>query len=330
MVLFFKKRVIFIFLLILFWFFPSFSLCSGNSGPTLTSDTVDSFDNAFQALRDERDALNAEIGNLKIEQRALIDDVRKRLEAVEEEKQRYNEALDTAAGQITELKEQKEGLAGKLQDTEVQVSRFNETIDKKDSDIAELARENEELKVSLADTEKALEKAANRIQTMKTEQDDLEAELEAMREERKKILFGYDDDLKTIKEGRERLTAQLKASENKLKIAEEKLGDVGRDKDVLIQKHKEETQKILNEKKVLEEKLAVSDKEQDTLIKKYEVEIVQISKESLNLKKRIEDLENKNKIYEKKLGLKEEEMSFFKLRISQLEKEKEKEKKGKL
>lgn len=324
MVLFLKKRVLYIFLLTLFCIFQNFSLCSGNPEPTFTSDTVDSFDNAFQALRDERDALRAEIGNLKIEQRALIDDMKKRLEAVEEEKQRYNEALDTAAEQITELKEDKEELTGRFQDVESEAARFNEAIDKKDSDIAALAQENEGLKAELGDAQKALEKAANRIQTMKTEEESLEAELDVMREERKKILFGYDDDLKTIKEGRERLTAQLKAAENKLKIAEEKSGSSGRDKELFIRKHKEEIQKILNEKRALEEKLAESDKERDALIKKYETEIAQMAKESSNLKKKIEDLEFSKKIYKTKLELLEEKENSYKTRISELEAEREK------
>lgn len=281
----------------------------GSSG---IHDTLENFDDAFESLKDERDSLRNEIEKLKLEQRALLDGAEARVEAVEDEKRKYSEALSTAEEKIFYLEEEKKGLAEKLEDSQYASEKVDDITNAKDSSIAELKDENARLSQSRAEAESALQKAALRIQRLQTEKESLLDETDTLREERKRILFGYDDDLKVIQEERDRLTARLKALEEKLASYEEKVNGVDRREEALRQKHKEELSRLKAEQKAAQE-LAAQQKE-------AAAEALGRAKIAGN---KTADLESRNKISEQKLTLANEKLEACEERVSGLRKEQE-------
>lgn len=297
-----------------------FFLCVGlsvpvwaqDSGPSGIHDTLENFDDAFQSLKEERDALRSEIEKLKLEQRALLDGAGARVEAVEDEKRKYSEALSTAEEKIFYLEEEKKGLAEKLEDSQYASEKTGDITNAKDSSIAELKDENARLSQSRAEAESALQKAALRIQKLQTEKESLLDETDTLREERKRILFGYDDDLKVIQEERDRLTARLKALQEKLASYEEKVNGVDKREEALRQKHKEELSRLKAEQKAAQE-VAAGQKE-------AVAEATQKAKLAGN---RAVDLESRNKIGEQKLTLANEKLKVYEERLAGLQKERE-------
>lgn len=130
------------------------------------TQTVKSFDDAFTRLRDERDALRHALDDLKSTHAAVTDDLKKRLQIAEEEKQKEDEILQAAQEKIGSLEEENAGLKEKLEDRKSQIERLKDMLDTKDQAIADAKSENKALETNLDDAERALEKAAARIQKL--------------------------------------------------------------------------------------------------------------------------------------------------------------------
>jgi chromosome segregation ATPase len=241
-----------------------------NSSTRTINDTLNNFDDAFQDLKDERDALHREVEDLKTEQRALLDNAKKRIESIEDEKQKTAEAADIAQDQVKEVQQEKEEIMSDLENTQMQMTRYDEALAGRDAATESMRIENEDLKTALAQNERTLEKAAALIKRLEAEKESLEGEQATIREERKQILSGYGGEMGTIRKQRQELLAQLDDTRDRLKLAEEQVGRFNKKQEKVDKGHDVELAKA-RESSSLSEIAAKNMKEElKTVSKVYE------------------------------------------------------------
>ena len=165
------------FAIMAFGLLPVYFVFAQKSSPRISQETMKSFDEAFTELKDERDALKEEISQLKAGQMAMIDDFKKRLQTLEEEKQNNQKAQEAAEEKTASLEEEKAELTEKVEDAKFKIEKLNDLLHDKDSAAAELKKEKEELEIHWDRAESALEKAAVRIQKLQTENEQLKEEM---------------------------------------------------------------------------------------------------------------------------------------------------------
>ena len=338
----FFKKASFIFFLIapLLISLPSV-LAVQNASETDLPNTLNNFDDAFESLRNERDALKEEVASLKAEKNAEAENVKIRVADLEGEKHKSDEAVGAAQNKILHLEAENQDLKGKIDDLQAQLDRSNDLVNGRDSKTADLKDENEELKANFGQGERALARASQRIQEMQVAKENLQKELDLLREERKKSLLGHEDELTILKKDNEKIAAQLKSAEAELKMLQEKFVQPNL-RIVLLQKEaakaSEEVDKTLKEKYVqlqkkydilLKEKKreaaqaadtvrAVTDK-MKSLKNEQQKEIEQYNSHQQVLENKITQLTNKITAYSQAFDLCTEQ-------VSNLKKEKDKEK----
>lgn len=298
-----------------------FVFAQGSS--SVIHETLDSFDDAFADLKAERDALRQEIENLRIEQRGLIDGAKKRIEEAEEQKDKFMEALETAESKITALEAGKEGLEEKLEDRKIEIDKAQEAVGVNMSSLEELKTGNAQLTMRWNEAERALEKAAARIQKLQADKESLEAELETMRQERKKILFGYDDELVAIRQQRQDLLSKLEAAEEKLKAAAARAAETDKQEEALKEEHRAELTDLVKARSNMEEKLGRTKAESAALLKQHKEEVAKISERAKAAERKLGDAEDKSKMAEQESALLREKMHFYENAAAQAEKAKE-------
>ncbi len=101
-------------------------------------ETLENFDDAFYALKKERDALREEMLMLKREHGYEISDLEAKIEALKQEKQEIQQSLDEALDKILDIEEEKSRLADKLEDSRVGSAKIDDIINAKDSFIEQL------------------------------------------------------------------------------------------------------------------------------------------------------------------------------------------------
>jgi chromosome segregation ATPase len=246
------------------------SLAADSSSGQGLPDTLNSFDEAFEGLRDERDALRAEVANLKAEKNAEAETVKIRIGAIEEQKRKSDEALESAENKIAQLEAENQDLNGKIDGLETEVNRFKDLANSKDSAAAGLKDESVELKTNLAQAERALARASEKIQKAQVTKENLEKELGLLRQERKKALFGHEDELALLKEEKEKIASRLESAEAQVKMLQAKIGPSDL-KEALLRKNGKNVSPEAN--KTLKERFA-------QLEKKYEVVLYEKKKEA--------------------------------------------------
>lgn len=231
------NKILFIFFLGVVFGVPfRVSLAADTSSSQGLPDTLNSFDEAFEGLRDERDALRAEVADLKAEKNAEAESVKVRIGAVEEQKRKSDEALESAENKIAQLEAENQDLNGKIDDLGAQIDRFNDLANSKDSAAAELKDENTELKTNLAQAERALARASEKIQKAQVTKENLQKELELLRQERKKALFGHQDELALLKQEKERIASRLESAEAQVKVCNDAMAKIKKEKEELSKK----------------------------------------------------------------------------------------------
>ena len=286
----FFKKVSFIFFLItpLLISFP-LALAVQNSSETDLPNTLNNFDDAFEALRNERDALKEEVAGLKAEKNAEAENVKIRIGDMETEKHKSDEALGAAENKILHLETENQDLRGKIDDLQAQLDRFNDSALGRDSKTADLKDENEGLKTNLSQGERALARASQRIQEMQSAKENLQKELDLLREERKKSLLGHEDELTGFKKNNEKIAAQLKSAETELKMLQEKFVQSNL-RIVLLQK---EADKASGEAdKILKEKYVQLQKKYDILLREKKREAAQAADTVRALTNKMKSLKN--------------------------------------
>ena len=180
--------------------------------------------------------------------------------------------LAAAENKILHLEAENQDLRGKIDDFQAKLDRFDDLANGRDSKTADLKDENEELKANLDQGERALARASERIQKMQSAKENLQKELDFLREERKKSLFGHENEVDVFKKDNEKIVAQLKSTETELKMLQEKFVQSNL-RIVLLQK---EAAKASDEAdKTLKEKYVQLQKKYDTLLREKKREATQ-------------------------------------------------------
>jgi len=153
--------------------------------------TLENFDDAFYALKKERDALREEMLMLKKEHGYEISDLEAKIEALKQEKQEIQQSLDQAQDKILDIEEEKSKLMEKLEDSKVGSAKIDDIINAKDSYIEQLKSQKQELSLSRAQAEDALVRASDRIQRLQEDKESLSAQIDSLLEERENIVQNY-------------------------------------------------------------------------------------------------------------------------------------------
>ncbi len=310
-------------LLFAFVFLAPFRGWAQQTTTGVVSDTLNNFDDAFRQLKDEREALHKELQSLKSEQRTMVDGVRQRLEDVEEEKEQTSAALETAQQRITDLEVQKEALAQRLDEKRMAMDNYGEVISGKEAKVADVRGDNEKLRLELQDSEQALQAAGVQIRKLKEENQSLQDENSLLSDQRKKILFGYDDELVAIKQQRERLIEQLRDAQQKLKIAEKRSAGADDQEGALRKKYQQQIEDLMADNKTLEQKLQEFQKDKGKSLKKREEEVADLQKKQKAWEKKLEDAQDTIKGLQQQLVLADEKAALAVKQADGFEKERE-------
>ncbi len=134
-----------------------------------TKAAVETLDDAFRELSDERDALKEEVGRLKAKQQATYDDLKQKIKLVVEEKDEIMKKLADSQQRVASLEEENMILSGKAQDAQYALEKSNELLRDKNLYIEELREEKKQLEMHLDRAESALQNSAARIQKLQSE-----------------------------------------------------------------------------------------------------------------------------------------------------------------
>jgi len=138
----FSGRVKVFFILFAFFFALQPVLAAQKEGADGLKETLENFDDAFYALKKERDALREEMLRLKKEHGYEISDLEAKIEALKHEKQELQQSLDDAQDKILDIEEDRSKLAEKLEDSKVNSAKIDDIINAKDSLIEQLKSES--------------------------------------------------------------------------------------------------------------------------------------------------------------------------------------------
>lgn len=286
--------------------------------PTV-GEALDNFDGAIQDLKEERDALKDEIQNMKVQQRSLFDQVRARLDITEEEKDRTQQELIAARGVIDDLTSQREAMSDRLDESSLAVNRVQDAIQIKDSAIMDAQEEATVLRKQLDGAEASLEKAAAKIQKLEAEKEAYERETGSLRDERKRLLFGQDDELTKAKLDKEKALQELAVLGAKYKAAEEKIALFDDQKDLFAKQRQEAIDALAVAQATLKEKTESLTRDQDDLKRRHADELERLRQDIADAQAKAKSLEGDRKLLENKLSLVEEKLALSERKVAQLE-----------
>lgn len=295
------------------------------SAQDLTSSTISSslsnFDEAFEELQKERKALKEETEDLKRDRRIVRDTFDKKVEEVENQKIMLTEALENAQSRAQQIESEKINLMEEIEDLKLRLGRHDDVVNVKDAALSEANQEIDRLNEQMGKIEQAFERSAKRIQKLQEEKEDLERELQIMKDEREKILFGYEDNLKKLKEEKEKFELDWKSAQEKLKELEEKASRADSRQDDLRQKHKKEMLKVMENQGLLKKEINGSVKERGTLIRQYAKEMAAVLQRVEENAKEAQEVKKKNKKLECYLKRAQKKMDDYKRQIGILKKQ---------
>lgn len=298
----------------------SISCCAQDLTSSTISNSLSNFDEAFEELQKERKALKEEVDDLKRDRQIVRDTFDKKVEEIENQKIMLTEALENAQSRSQQIESEKINLMEDIQDLKLRLSRHDDVVNVKDAALSEAKQELDRLNEHIGKIEQAFERSAKRIQKLQEEKEDLQRELQIMKDEREKILFGYDDNLKELKEEKEKLGLDGKSAQEKLKKLEEKISRVDPRQDDSRQKHKKEMLKVMADQGLLKKEINGSVKERATLIRQHAKEMADTLQRAQENAEEAQEMKKKNKKLEYYLKRAREKMDGYRQQIGILKK----------
>ncbi|MFA5039198.1 MAG: hypothetical protein WC732_05920 [Candidatus Omnitrophota bacterium] len=274
------------------------------------------FDQALGKLRRERDKLLREVETLKEERENLSEQLRLRIEEAESRADRLQGDLDDARLRMEMLDAEKADILDRLKDAELKLSRYDDVMSSRDSVLMEAKEENRSLKKSLADVETVLQRSSEMIQKLKREKEGLASELEIVKTRLKEYYFGQESELADIKRERGNLLERINTVSAKLKTEEARGQESLSENRELRKKLRLETEKSLERESVLKKEKDLALSARDNALneaKKAREESVKAAKEH---QRAVADLENKNRVQERMLGLANEKLQSYEERLA--------------
>lgn len=213
-----------------------------------TQKSIEQFDDVFEGLMRERDALREDMEKFRKEQQRLISDARREAEGTEEETAGYKRILDSTGEKVDDLQAEKQFLSGELNDLKVRVSDLTADSKDKDRTLADLEIQHSQLIDQLNDAERSLLKASQKINDLEEEKMSLARELEEVLKNYKKLSENDNPDKGS------------RAKENTISDIDKNLASSQEKADVLIEFQRAQIERLKSEEERLKREISGLDK----------------------------------------------------------------------
>ncbi len=299
----------------------SSAFCAQDLTASTISSALNNFDEAFEDLQRERKALKEEVEDLKRDRQIVRDTFDRRVEEIENQKLTLVEALENAQSRAQQIEEEKLSLLEQIEDLKLKLNKHDDVVNIKDTTLTDAKKEIERLNEHVARLEQAFEKSAQRLQRVQEEKESLERELEIMKDERKNILFNYEDDFEKTKREKKDLEKKLVSFQKDTGKREDKTALENRREENLRDKHKKEMLKAVEAQGLLKKEINELTRKQADLITGHKEEMAAAARASQDNLKEMECLKKKDEKLRRELDQAGQKILDYRQQIEGLRKQ---------